>query len=99
MALAQGLTSLVQTAGDVVTFRGLSVSSVVNLVVVPDKPGERGIPDLSMRQTSRIEIPVSELESDPKASEIIESSGPRYHRIQAVTFTGLAWMCDCEVST
>lgn len=97
-ALAQGQAVLLANAGDTVTFRGLSVSAVVNLTAYPDK-GERGIPDLSVRQTSRIEIPVGAVASEPKASEIITTTGPRYHRIEVVTFTGLGWLCDCEVST
>jgi hypothetical protein len=95
-ALSQGLTALLETAGDSVTFRGLSVSVVVNRVPFEEQPF-RDNPDFSTAATSRIEIPVGSVSPAPKAGEII-TEGTTYHRIQRVVLTGLAYLCDCEVT-
>lgn len=96
-ALAKGFTVLLATAGDPVTFRNATVSAVVNWTPLPDVPfGDA--PDFSTRSVSRIEIPFAAVSPAPRAGEVITTEGPKYHRIQRVTFNGSAYQCDCEVT-
>lgn len=96
-ALSQGFTELLAQAGDTVTFRGASVSAVVNWVPFQETPFSNS-PDFDREATSRIEIVDGVVTPAPKVGEII-TQGTKYHRIQAVRFNGLAWQLDCEVTT
>lgn len=95
-ALSEGFTTLLATAGDSVTFRGSSVSAVVNRVPFAEIQA-KDVPDFGTMATSRFEIPVGAVSPAPKVGEII-TEGASYHRIQRVTMTGLAYLIDCEVT-
>lgn len=96
--LNAGLTELLATAGDSVTFRGAAVSAVVQWIGGPDaKSGN--IPAFDMEATASIEVPFSALNVPPKVGEIFTTTNPtRYHRIKSVRFTGLSWRCECETT-
>lgn len=96
-ALATGFTTLLATAGDTVTFRGASVSAVVNWVPFDEKPFPDS-PDFDREATSRVEFVDGAVSPAPRVGEIM-TQGTKYHRIQSVRFNGLAWLMDCEVTT
>jgi hypothetical protein len=96
-ALATGFTTLLATAGDTVTFRGASVSAVVNWVPFDEKPFPDS-PDFDRESTSRVEFVDGAVSPSPRVGEII-TQGTKYPRIQSVRFNGLAWLMDCEVTT
>lgn len=97
-ALAAGFTTLRSIAGDVVTFRGATVSAVVNWTPGAEAPPGPGLPDLDRRAKSRIEFVAGAVSPDPRVGEIV-TIGTTYHRIAIATFTGLGWQLDCEVTT
>jgi hypothetical protein len=94
--LDAAFTEFLGTAGDSVTFRGLSVSAVVSRTEYT-APKDKRFPDLSARTPSRIEFLKSAVASAPKAGEVI-SEGSSRHRIARVTDAGGTWQLDCEVS-
>jgi hypothetical protein len=96
-ALAYGFTTLLTTAGDAVTFRGASVSAVINWVPFDEKAFPNS-PDFDRESTSRVEFVDGAVAPDPKVGEVI-TQGTKYHRIQSVRYNGLAWIMDCEVTT
>ena len=95
-AIAEGNAVLLDTAGDTVIFRGVSVSAVIDWMPKADSPNGQ-FPNFSTQATSRIELTGNAFGAVPKAGETIQSDGPRYHRIQSVRWNGYAWLCDCEV--
>lgn len=100
MALTQGFTDLLATAGDLVTFRGSAVSAVVNWTP-QNRDGKEQIPSFSMEQKSEIEIPMGSVASAPKVGEYIATSNPvgtSKHRIESVRVNGFAYVCHCEVN-
>lgn len=96
-ALAKGFSTLTAVAGDVVTFRGLSLSAVVDWRPMDEKAPDNGLPDFTSRETSRIQFPMASVSSAPQAGEIMRT-GRVNHRIQKVVGNGSEWVCDCEVS-
>lgn len=96
-ALTSGFDDLISFAGDTVTFRGVSVSAVIDWLPFAEKP-ENNLPDFDDRATSRFEIKRGAIASQPLVGEIVTTDGPIYHRIQKVTFNGYAWVLDCEVT-
>jgi hypothetical protein len=97
-ALAQGFDGLLAIAGDTVTFRGVSVSAVIDWTPFEEKPPGSNLPDFDEQSTSRIEIKTSAVASTPIVGEIITTTGPVYHRIAKVKFNGSAWILECEVN-
>lgn len=95
--LARGFSALLETSGDVLTFRGSAVSAVVNWVPFEDKTFA-DTPDFSVKSTSRIEVKQSSVSSSPKVGETFTTPDGRFHRVQSVVFNGYAWLCDCEVT-
>ncbi len=96
-ALQEGLTDLLATAGESVTFRAGEVAALVNRTAYQDGKRERNLPDFDANAISRIEIAVEDVASRPKVGEIITDSRSINHRVKRVTHTGLAWSLDCEV--
>jgi hypothetical protein len=96
-ALSEGLTSLLATAGEEVTFRAGVVTALVNRTAYQDGKREKDLPDFDANAISRIEIPVDDVAGRPKTGEIITDSRNVTHRVKRVTHTGLAWALDCEV--
>ena len=68
-ALATGFTTLLATAGDTVTFRGASVSAVVNWVPFDEKPFPDS-PDFDREATSRVEFVDGAVSPVPRVGEI-----------------------------
>lgn len=100
MALTQGFTDLLATAGDLVTFRGSAVSAVVNWTP-QNREGKEPIPSFSAEQKSEIEIPMEYLATGPKVGEYIITTNPvgtSKHRIEAVRINGYAYVLSCEVN-
>lgn len=87
---------LLEISGDALTFRGLAVSAVIDRVKYPE-PGDKRVPDLATRASSRIEILKPAVASAPKAGEVFTEGSTR-HRIQRVTDTGATYISECEVS-
>lgn len=95
-ALAKGFSTLQATAGDVVIFRGQTLSAVVNWTPFEDKPMVPGVPDFNPRESSRFQFPMLAVRTAPKAGEYIKT-GSVQHRIQSVSSNGSEWILDCEV--
>jgi len=96
-ALQEGLTDLLASAGESVTFRAGSVTVIVNRTAFQDAKRENNLPDFDANAISRIEIAVDEVASRPKVGEVITDSRSIAHRIKRVTHTGQTWALDCEV--
>jgi len=97
IALGAGLTSLYGAAPETVTFRGATVTALLNRAVAPPSL-PTGRPDFTARNMSSVMLPASILTA-PKAGELItDSSGTKLHRIQKSQWNGFGWICECEVT-
>lgn len=100
MALDSGFAELLATAGDSVTFRGATVSAVVNFAGVSLTPPNNGIPNLDDEQRMQVEIPVESVASTPLVGEIVTvvlKGITWYGRTQQVRFLGQSYLLTCEV--
>ena len=100
MALDAGFSELLANAGDSVTFRGATVSAVVNFAGVSQTPPLNGIPNLDDEQRMHVEIPVESVASIPLVGEILTvvlKGVTWYGRTQNVRFMGQSYLLTCEV--
>ncbi len=96
-ALAAGLAALNSFAPETMTFRGATVTALLNRAVPPPAL-PTGRPDFTARNLSSIMLP-SSIGSAPTAGEIIvDSLGTTVHRIQQSQWNGFGWICLCEVT-
>lgn len=99
-ALAAGFTELLANAGDSVTFRGATVSAVIDFAGTSLTPPNNGIPNLDDEERMVVEIPVSAVASIPLVSEVLSvvREGITWSaRIQTVRFIGQSYRLTCEV--
>lgn len=94
--LDAAFTELLGIAGDSVTFRGSTVSAVIDRTRYQE-PQDKRFPDLATRAASRVEIQKSAVATAPKAGEVFIEGSTR-HRIQRVTDTGTTYQAECEVA-
>ncbi|MCL5096920.1 MAG: hypothetical protein M1608_05220 [Candidatus Omnitrophica bacterium] len=95
-ARLDGLKLLLSTSGESLTFLKATVTALVTRIAPPDltSPGAVAFEE---RQMSDILILSSAVTSAPTAGESLEDATGYYHRIQSVTFDGLAYRMHCEV--
>ena len=100
-ALAAGWVELRYQAGETLTFRGNSVSVVIDWEPAIKRGSftvRSGIPDRAAKTETAIEIDPSQFSgSEPRVGESFTGGG-KTHRIQSVTHLGDNWLCTCEVS-
>lgn len=92
--LASGFDELLAIAGDSVTFRGQTVSAIINREPV-DHAMDPEAPNFETIATARLEIPKTAVAQTPRVGELI-TEGTIVHRIARVKDIGLAWSIDCE---
>lgn len=93
--LATGLTSLLATNGEQVSFRGLGV---VALVTRDEEVTDPRKPHLSENMTSSILFLSDSLSEAPRVGESVTDEFGYTHLIQKVKFTGQGWRCQCKGS-
>lgn len=94
--LEGAFVALLEISGDALTFRGASVSAIIDRTRYPE-PQDKRFPDLATRAASRVEILKSAVASAPKAGEVFVEGSTR-HRIQRITDTGTTYQAECEVT-
>lgn len=94
-ALSAGFDALLSAAGESVTFRGETITALIDL-----EPFRRAIktPDFNARDLSVVEIQAEAVDSIPEAGEIFEDEEGLKHRIQFVSRRGGTYRCECKVS-
>jgi hypothetical protein len=92
-ALATGLAELRTQAAETVTFRGGSVSALINRLKQPNTI-QSGI-DFGTKEGSTIWLPAATSPA-PAKGEVITDGNSEKHRIQVVTLIDHSYQCDCE---
>jgi hypothetical protein len=94
--LSAAFNSLLAINGEALTYRGASVTALV------DRYGYRGTekqPDFAARNMCRIEILKSAVSPAPIAREVFTDADGFAHAIQTFKATDICYICECKTST
>lgn len=84
--------------GEEVTFRGKTVSVVVNKNASPKAWRAGDMPNFSQTNFAEIDIHSAHISSAPEVGEYFDGEGHQRHRIQRVTKLGSVYRCACRTS-
>jgi hypothetical protein len=93
---AVGLAKLRAVDGEILTFRGATLTAIVNRNV--GAGADIGEVQTSLLDASEIEFARSAVSTEPEIGEVF-LEGSRYHRIERVLVTDLTYRCLCQQST
>jgi hypothetical protein len=94
--LTSGFTALLESNGEAVTFRGVSVTAIVKRD--EDKPQRQNQPNFKPKLEWRIEVRESAIGSPPLVGESFTTENGYGCRIkEEPQFDGMHWVCVCAV--
>lgn len=95
--LKHAQTALLGIAGEPVTFRGQTVTALVDRTVPPELV-QRAELDLIQSEASEVWIPANSIYGPPRSGEYFTDSIGLIHTIRAVRRDETTWKVICEVN-